>query len=74
MRKSDYEKSAEPCPVCGKLTTMRIFKKNRGEDWVGFYALRWYCVNDKCPVDHVHTEFFTSKESAERRKKQFMRN
>ena len=70
-RKKAYHLSLSVCPVCGRNAVMRLFKC-RCEDWYGCYALRLYCKNKECPVDHVCTEFFDDRESAEKRMAEYM--
>ena len=64
-RRRAYVQSTTVCPVCGRNAVMRLFKC-RCEDWYDWYALRFYCKNDKCPVDHVGTLFYSDRESGEK--------
>lgn len=65
-RKKAFHLSSVVCPACGRNAVMRMFKC-RCANWYGYYALRFYCKNKECPVDHVCTEFFPDSESAEKR-------
>ncbi|MBQ3342497.1 MAG: hypothetical protein IJG84_11415 [Kiritimatiellae bacterium] len=70
-RRKAYVQSTTACPVCGRIAVMRMFKC-RCEDWYGYYAIRFYCKNKKCPVDHVCTEFFPDSESAEKQMEKYI--
>ena len=70
-RRKAYVKSTTVCPVCGRIAVMRMFKC-RCANWYGYYAIRFYCKNKKCPVDHVCTEFVKDRECAEKRMNEYM--
>ena len=70
-RRRAYVKSTAFCPVCGRNAVMRMFKC-RCANWFGYYAIRLYCKNKECPVDHVCTEFLPDRESAEKRMAEYM--
>ena len=60
-----YKPSAVVCPMCGHNAVMRMFRC-RCSNWYGWYALRFYCKDDGCPVIEVCTLFFPDAESAEK--------
>ena len=60
-----YVQSTTFCPVCGRNAVMSMFKC-RCANWYGYYALRFYCKNDKCSVAEVCTMFFPDSGSAEK--------
>ena len=64
----EYVLSTDVCPVCGHNAVMRLFKC-RCANWYGWYALRFYCKDEKCPVLEVGTLFYLNRESAERQMK-----
>lgn len=65
-----YQLSSVVCPACGRNAVMRVFECGC-EDWYGYYAVRFYCKNKECPVDHVCTEFFPDRECAEKRMNEY---
>lgn len=66
-----YVQSTTVCPACGRIAVMRMFKC-RCANWFGYHAIRFYCKNKECPVDHVCTEFLPDRESAEKRMAEYM--
>ena len=69
--KKAYVPSTTVCPVCGRNAVMRLFKC-RCANWYGYYAIRFYCKNKECPVDHVCTEFVQDRECAEKQMEKYM--
>jgi len=66
--KKSYLPSSVECPFCGLPGTMRKIRRPSGYWWI-----RYYCVNDKCPVDHIFTQYCGSEECADRWLKKYKR-